>query len=96
VGRQCDQKFQANAFSCLQYFLPPPVDVLKTVAFPSAPEVKFHTTFIEPGTPITSANRQLDYLGCYLTVMPSFEAAIQRSRDLRSQVRINEHHEGVY
>lgn len=85
-----------KVFSCLQYFLSPVIDTLESVAFPSASEVKFHTTFIAPRTKIISTGRQLDYLGCYLTVMPSFQAAIDRSRELRTGVCVNGKAEGVY
>ena len=85
-----------QAFSCLQYFLPPVIDTLETVEFPTNPEVKFRATFIEPGTKIVSTGRQLDYLGCYLTVMPSFLAASERSHELRGKVRVNGRAEGVY
>ncbi len=85
-----------EAFSCLQYFLPPVMDRFESVDFPSAPEVKFHTTFMAPGAKIVSTKRQFDYLGCYLTVMPSFQSALDRSRELRTEVRINGDAEGIY
>jgi biotin carboxylase len=83
-------------FSCLQYFMPPEVSVLRNIRFPETPEVRFKTSFIASGTSIKNTNRQLDYLGCYLTVMPSFDAAVDRSRELRTQVLINDTHQGGF
>lgn len=96
LGTKSSVCLNPQAFSCLQYFLPPVIDTLESVEFPSVSEVKFHTTFISPGTKIISTGRQLDYVGCYLTVMPSFQAAIERSRELRAEVRVNGRSEGVY
>lgn len=76
--------------------LPPRVPVLETVAFPEAPEVRFRTSYIQPGTPISSNDRQIDYLGCYLTVMPQFDAALRRSRELRAAIRVNGSEPGVF
>jgi hypothetical protein len=58
--------------------------------------VKFKTTFVKHGANLSSIDRQLDYIGCYLTVMPTFELALSRSRELRSEVKINGYLEGAY
>jgi hypothetical protein len=76
--------------------MPPEVSVLRNIRFPETPEVRFKTSFIASGTSIKNTNRQLDYLGCYLTVMPSFDAAVDRSRELRTQVLINDTHQGGF
>jgi biotin carboxylase len=89
VGRRPSCSFKPIAFSCLQYFLPPQPLTIESIDFPDAPEVKFHTSFVQPGTKITEVGRQIDYLGCYLTVMPTFEEALARSHDLRTRVLIN-------
>lgn len=96
LGNQPKINPVAGNYSCLQYFLPPNVPRLNALAFPDAPEVKFTSSFIELGSSISSVNRQLDYLGCYLTVMPTFDAAIARSHELRTNVRINGSHQGVF
>ncbi|MBI4371048.1 MAG: ATP-grasp domain-containing protein [Elusimicrobia bacterium] len=96
IGKPARVAPEDRRFSCLQYFLPPRVPVLETVDFPEVPEVKFRATFIKPGTPISSNDRQIDYLGCYLTVMPEFEAALSRSRELRAAVMINGSEPGVF
>ena len=85
-----------SLFSCIQYVLPPDALTFQCMDFPEAPEVKFHTVFPKPGARITAADRQIDYLGCYVTVMPSFKSAIERSRELRSFVKINGMMEGRY
>lgn len=96
LGKTPSVERNASNYSCLQYFLPPEVPVLEQVAFPDSPEVRFRTTYIKPGARIENANRQIDYLGCYLTVMPSFEAALGRSRELRAAVKVNRRHSGVF
>ncbi len=83
-------------FSCIQYILPPNVDQFESIQFPTFPEVKFTSSFLEPGTKIRSYGKQLDYLGCYLTVMPAFRDAISRSQELRSLVVVNGQHQGDY
>ncbi len=87
---------KATQYSCLQYVLPPNVANFTSIRFPQSCEVPFKTSFLKPGTPLNSHDRQLDYLGCYLTVMPTFEEALKRSRELRADVRVNESHEGSY
>ena len=85
-----------NKFSCIQYVLPPNIDQFESIQFPSFPEVKFTSSFLEPGAKIKSFGKQLDYLGCYLTVMPTFDAALARSRELRELVIVNGRHQGAY
>jgi biotin carboxylase len=88
--------FSENRYSCLQYFFPPEVASLQSVDFPEGTEIKFHSQFIANGSKLSTVNRQIDYLGCYLTVMPSFSEALNRSRELRSQVKINGDQNGVF
>jgi hypothetical protein len=76
-------------FSCIQYLLPPAQLVFESIEFPHTPELKFHTTFTEVGKEVSGSDRQVDYLGCYLTVLPDYAAALNRSRELRAQVTIN-------
>lgn len=83
-------------YSCIQYVLCPPIRVFQGIRLPETPEVRFATSFIKPGTELRSTDRQLDYAGCYLTVLPGFEEAIRRSMELRAQVRINGEHHGVF
>ena len=83
-------------FSCLQYFLPPAVDTLESVRFPVDSTIRFTSTFISPGSNIESQERQIDYLGCYLTVGSSFDAALRKSNELRSGIVINEKYGAVY
>jgi biotin carboxylase len=85
-----------TGFSCIQYLLPPCSLLFESIQFPNVPEIKFHTTFVQPGTLVSDINRQIDYLGCYLTVLPSFQGAIDRSRELRKAVLINGKLEGAY
>lgn len=96
IGKETAFKVNPVGYSCLQYVLPPDVSTFETISFPSAPEVKFTTSFLKAGTPLKSHDRQLDYLGCFLTVMPTFDQALARSRELRSQVRVNKTFEGSY
>lgn len=83
-------------YSCIQYVLPPHELLLEAMDFPNVPEVKFSTSFVKPGTQVSGADRQIDYLGCYLTVMPSYESAIARSKELRRLVTINKTIQGAF
>ena len=96
TGHPVTLKKQANEFSCLQYVLPPTISEFEKIDFPRDPEVKFTTQYHDPGDKITSHDKQIDYLGCYLTVKSSFKEAIEKSRALRSQIKINQNLEGVY
>lgn len=97
IGKKVSIERPASTrFSCLQYVLPPKIDEFRSVSFSTDPDVKFHTSFLKPGTRISSTDRQIDYLGCYLTVMPTFSAAIEKSRALRTSVRVNGEFEGAF
>ena len=96
LGKEITIKPRVQQFSCIQYVLPPEISKFETIEFPKHPEIKFHTSFFKPGAKISSINRQLDYLGCYLTVMPTFEAAIKRSKELRPEVIINNQYQGTF
>jgi hypothetical protein len=96
IGRSPTIKRNEAAFSCIQYILPPQPLRFESVEFPKASEVKFHTSFIKPGTDLLSTDRQIDYIGCYLTVMSSFDSAILRSKELRESIKINDTLEGAY
>lgn len=96
TGKQIVFDLNQPRYSCLQYVLPPEVSAFESIDFPREPEVKFHTSFLKPGMEIRSKDKQLDYLGCYLTVMPEFSTALKRSRELRSAVRVNHKYKGVY
>jgi biotin carboxylase len=96
IGQDFRVQKKDEKFSCLQYVLPPNVSKFESIEFPERPEIKFSTSFMEPGSTINSSNRQLDYLGCYLTVMPTFQEAILKSRALRRHVKINRSLEGAY
>lgn len=85
-----------SQFACLQYILPPEPIKFEKIDYPKSKEVPFHTTFLKPGTNAQSVERQLDYLGCYLTLMPSFMKALAKSRELRDAVTINSNLKGAY
>jgi biotin carboxylase len=85
-----------SQFSCLQYVLPPKALTFLGIEFPKCDEVKFSTFYPKEGTEIANVDRQIDYLGCYLTVLPGFDRALQRSLELRKQVIINNEWEGAY
>ncbi|HKQ03838.1 MAG TPA: ATP-grasp domain-containing protein [Blastocatellia bacterium] len=86
---------EAN-YSCIQYVLPPHELLLESLDFPQMPEVKFSTSFVKPGMQVSGADRQIDYLGCYLTVMPTYESAMARSKELRHLVTINTTIQGAF
>jgi len=96
LGKKPSFSPKFRKFSCLQYFLPPAVEELTSIQFPETEEVKFHTLFSKIGSKIIAKDTQFDYLGAYLTVMPTFDNAIERSASLRPRVRINERYAGVY
>jgi biotin carboxylase len=96
IGQPIKIELKQTAFSCIQYVLPARPLKFQSMEFSAAPEVKFSTSFLKPGQEASNLNRQIDYLGCYLTVMPSFEAATRRSRELRSSVRVNGNIVGAY
>lgn len=83
-------------FSCLQYILPPCPLLFESIEFPNVPEVKFHTTLTRAGTVVYDFARQVDYVGCYLTVLPGYAEAIRRSRELRDRVLINKNLKAAY
>ena len=78
-----------QSVSCIQYVLPPNQLLFESIKFPDYPEVKFYSTFVRPGTLVNNIDREVDFLGCYLTVLPNMEAAFSRSRELRDEVVIN-------
>ncbi len=96
LGRPLVVEPREQQFSCLQYILPPHRLGFQSLELPDAPEVKFRATLKKPGTHVESIDQQTDYLGCYLTVMPTFAGAVSRSRELRNSVRINGSLEGAY
>lgn len=96
TGTEPNVKPRESQFSCIQYVLPPEPLTFESMTFPSVPEVKFATYFPVSGTKVLSTERQIDYLGCYLTVQPGFTKAIERSRELRKEVKINQHLMGAY
>ncbi len=83
-------------YSCLQYILPPSTDKLLSLEFPVGSEIKFCTNLIPIGTEIKSTTEELDVIGCFLTVMPTFEQAIKRSQERREEVLINGSLKGIY
>jgi ATP-grasp domain len=80
---------EIKGYSCLQYVLPPEPMIFRDLSLPDHPEIRYRKTFLATGTAVESIERQTDYLGCYLTFMPSFDAAINRSFELRDEVWIN-------
>lgn len=96
LGKRFSLQLVQQGFSCLQYVLPPHSLQFERMDFPSGPEVKFATCFVKPGAQVASIDRQMDYLGCYLVVMPTFEAALLRSAELRHKVQINGTWQGAY
>ena len=76
--------------------LAPKADKFQDIQFPHDDEVKFTATFIKYGTPLLGKDSQVDYLGCYLTVMPSLESALNRSKELRDHIKINNNLKGVF
>jgi predicted ATP-grasp superfamily ATP-dependent carboligase len=89
------QKNSEN-YSCLQYMLPPSIEIFESIEFPETNDIKFKTTYLKTGVTIKRNKTQLDYLASYLTTMPTFESALARSKELRNQVIINKTHQGVY
>lgn len=87
---------KTNKFCCLQYFLSPPVNLIESVTFPCDRDVTFTSLFKRIGVPVGSNDTQLDYLGCYLTEGPSFEAATTKSRLLREKIIVNKVSGGVF
>lgn len=83
-------------YSCLQYILPPSCSKLLSLTFPTVPEIKFSTNLIPIGSVIKSTTEQTDVIGCFLTVMPTFQEAIKCSQELRKKVLINDCLKGVY
>lgn len=96
IGEEIKFEKTQNRYSCIQYFLPPEVDSFEGIEFPSKEEIKFKSVFIKKGRPLGKRRGQIDYLGCYLTVMPTFQSAIDRSMELRESVKINHHFLGEY
>ena len=96
LGRKPGFMPKKSDFSCLQYVLPPRSVVVNEITLPKAPDVVFSTALVPPGTEVQSTDQQLDYLGCYLTTGPSFQRAIERSKQLRDAVRINDTLQGAY
>ncbi len=96
VGKTLSPTLTPQQFSCIQYVLPPGKMIFQDITFPGSPEVVFSTQFKRPGDSISEVGRQLDYLGCYLTVMPTFEEALHRSFELREHVKINGKWGGEY
>ena len=96
IGAEVKINKKEEHYSCIQYFLPPLIETLKNVLFPDVPEIKFSAAFMAPGAKVANTKRQIDYLGCYLTVMPTFQSAVDRSKELRSMVKINDNYIGEY
>ncbi len=95
-GKEVVISSNKQQYACLQYVLSPEPLKFDSISLPTVPEVKFKTTFVKPGAELSSIDRQLDYVGCYLTVMPTFESAVHRSKELRSDAKINGYLEGAY
>jgi len=87
---------QPRQFSCLQYFLPAQNEKLKHIEFPKDEAVAFKATLTQIGSSMRASRKQTDYLGCYLTLGRGFEEAINKSKSLREQVRINGTHSPLY
>src|SRR5690606_28805091 len=96
LGREEKLPERVKQYSCLQYFLAPKAGRLDSVEFPNAPEVVFRATFLPPGAELKGEDTQLSYLRCYLTVMPSFDAALERSKAHRDRIRVNGTFGGVF
>lgn len=96
MGRPFTPPNKIIGYSCLQYILAPKADKFQDIQLPNKNEVKFTATFMKYGTPLLGKDAQVDYLGCYLTVMPTFESALKRSKELRSYVKINNNLKGVF
>lgn len=91
TGKLVQPQMQTKQYACLQYVLcPPELKLFKTMDFPISKEVVFKSTFLKAETEIKGRARQIDYLGCYLTVMPTFEGALERSSIFKSAVKINQ------
>lgn len=89
VGKPSQLSFTQKHFACLQYALPPQALTIEAIEFPKAEDVVFHTAYIQPGQKVESTERQIDYLGCYLTLGSSFEDALSRSRAHREAFIVN-------
>lgn len=89
VGENVAIDTEIKGYSCLQYVLPPQALTFASLALPSGSEVRYQKCFVAAGTKVESVERQTDYLGCYLTFMPTFAAAVARSGQLRADVKVN-------
>ncbi len=89
VGKAPKLVYEQKKFACLQYALPPQALEVKTLEFPKGDDVVFHTAYIEAGQKVESTERQIDYLGCYLTLGDSFEDALARSHAHREGLILN-------
>jgi hypothetical protein len=97
LGREVMPAPPAKQYSCLQYVLPSVgTKRFDAIQFPDDENVRFTTSFLKPGTEVQSTERQLDYLGCYLTTRPTFEEALAYSLKLRAQVVINSNLPAAY
>jgi len=97
IGKQPEFVKSATNYSCLQYILcPKEVDRFDSLSIPDFDGLEFKTTFLEPGTIIKSKDRQVDYIGCYLTVKPTFRNASNTSQEQRKFVRVNDEFMGVF
>ena len=96
LGKPAELPLINRRYSCLQYVLPPNVERLERLDLPVSSDVPFTTSFVRPGTRFESRERQLDYLGCYLTVADTFDGALKRSKELRDSVTVNGTLKGVF
>ena len=97
LGKNClPLELKIKNYSCLQYILPPNIDTFEKITFPADKAIKFTSCFKKAGDRIKRRTEQLDYLGCYLTVMPTFQEALSKSKSLKAKVIINDEFSGEY
>jgi len=80
---------QPHCFASAQYLLAPSgLERIDSFELPSA-ELPFIKIAKPPGTVLASTDRQIDWIGAYVTCGSTFEEAVQRSIDVRQRTMIN-------
>lgn len=82
---------RSKCFACLQYFFSPSAGEYGEILVPDASDISMLIEYKRPGDKLDLEDSQLDVIGCYLTVKPSFADAVKASADLRSKILINAH-----
>jgi len=78
--------------STQSFFLPPEIDVFEDIEFPDDERITYKACRIQKGSPVKRGRTEADVAGSYMVVGATLEEAVEHSRRLRDQVRVNEHH----